>query len=90
MEKIDWFNEIVKRLKTIKADDFWSDGEVIMCVNLTQAESLADLIEKLYKSQGENIVVNVDYYDKREDERRGTLGLYSETWYIFIGLKDDD
>lgn len=89
MRKIDWFNEIVKRLQTINADDFWSDGKVIMCANLTQANSLADLIEKLYKSQGENIVVIVDYYDKHEDERRGTLGYYSEMWYITIGLKDD-
>lgn len=84
MEKIDWFNAVLSHLDGIKTRSFWCDGEQIMYESKSQAEFLADFIETLYKSQGEDIVVVTGYYDKREDERSGTFDGYSGKWYVSV------
>lgn len=84
MKKIDWFNEFVTHLEGVCTREFWCDGEQIMCANESQAEFLAGFIEKLYNSQDEAVVVTTGHYDKREDERQGTVDSYSGMWYIDI------
>lgn len=84
MKKIDWFNEILEHLDGIENKNFWCDGEQIICENESQAEFLADFIETLYRSQEENIIILTGYYDKREDELRGTLDSYSGRWYVTV------
>ncbi len=85
MERIDWLAEMVKRLQGESTRDTCSDGDHIMLGSLEKAEFLANLIETLYHSQGENVNVKVEYYDKHEDERRDTPpGTYSCMWYLTI------
>ena len=84
MKKFDWFNEIVTQLKDIYTKEFWCDGEQIICANESQAEFLANFIEKHYESQGETVTTITGYYDKTEDERHNTVDDYSGMWYITL------
>lgn len=84
MNKIDWFNEICTHLQKVDTNDFWSDGNQIMCLEMEQADFLGNLIESLYRSQGEDIQIITGYYDKREDEQQGTVDNYSNMWYVTI------
>ena len=45
---------------------------------------IADLLEQLYESQGEEILVNTGYYDQKEDQRNGEEDKYSGYWYVTV------
>ncbi len=84
MKHIDWFSEIVTHLYGKQTKDFWSDGEMILCANKEQSDFLASLIEQLYKSQDEDVIVTTGYYDSEEDKQGCTVDDYTGMWYVTI------
>lgn len=83
MKNIDWFTEIAARLKDYPDKNILSfDGDEILCKTEDVADTLANMIENLYKSQGEEVIVNTGYYDPEEDERCGEVSDCTGYWYL--------
>lgn len=85
MEKFDWFEIIVKRIEEEQNNNIWSVGDEILCKTESAANTLADMLELLYRSQGEDVLINTGYYDPVEDERNGEVDRYTGWWYVNIG-----
>ena len=85
MKKVNWFEDITERLPDCPEGIIWSAGDEILCKTETAANTLADMLELLYRSQGEDVCVNTGYYDPEEDERNGEVDRYTGWWYVNIG-----
>ena len=84
MERIDWFKEIANRLRDYSEGDIWSAGDEILCKTESAANTLADMLECLYITQGEDVLINTGYYDPEEDAKNGELDRYTGWWYVNI------
>lgn len=84
IEKIDWFCEIANRLLDYSEGDIWSTGDELLCKTESAANMLADMIEQLYRSQGEEVVVNTGFYDPEMDKRNGEEDRFTGWWYVTI------
>ncbi len=83
-KKIDWFQEIAERLRDYSDGDVWSLGDELLCKTESSANALADLLEQLYNSQGEEIIINTGFYDPEEDKRNGEEDRCTGWWYVDI------
>lgn len=83
-QKIDWFQEIAERLRNYSDGDIWSLGDELLCKTESSANALADLLEQLYNSQGEEIIINTGFYDPEEDKRNGEEDRCTGWWYVDI------
>ena len=61
--RIDWMEMIVNALPDYPDGIIWSDGEEILVKTESAADTIVDLIEALYRAQGEEILVNMDKKD---------------------------
>ena len=84
MESINWFTEIANRLRDYSEGDIWTNGDEILVKTESAADAIADMFETMYKSQGEEILVNIGYYDPVEDEKNGEVDRYTGWWYVNI------
>lgn len=84
MEKVNWMDKITERLRDYSDGDVWTGGDEILCKTESAADAIADLIEQLYKTQGEEVLINTGYYDPEEDERSGETDRYTGWWYVNI------
>lgn len=67
--RIDWMEMIVNALPDYSDAIIWSDGGTEILVKTeSAANTIADLIEALYRSQGEEVLVNTGSYDPEEDK----------------------
>lgn len=82
--RIDWIEMIVGALPNYSDGIIWSDGGTEILVKTeSAANTIADLIEALYRAQGEYILVNTGYYDPEEDKRNNEEDrIYTGWWYI--------
>lgn len=62
----------------------WSDGEDILCSTSDGAETVADLLEALYRKDGQDCRMTTGYFDPIEDSRTGETDLYSGWYYVTI------
>lgn len=85
MENINWFQEIVDRLRDYSEGYVWSSGYEILCKTEAAADALADMFETLYAAQGEDVLINTGYYDPEEDARNNELDSFTGWWYVNIG-----
>lgn len=85
MKNVDWFEDITERLPDYPEGIIWSAGDEILCKTESAANTIADMLELLYRSQGEDIYVNTGYYDPVEDERNGEVDKFTGWWYVCIG-----
>ena len=81
--RIDWMEMIVNFLPGY-SDMIWSDGEEILVNSEHMANNIADAIQLLYLSQGEDIVVNTGYYNPKEDKRNNEEDKYTGWYYVSI------
>lgn len=82
---MDWFYVIAEQLRNCSDGSVWSDGyEEILCKTESAADAIADLIQQLYASQGEDVTTVTGYYDPEEDRRNGDEDEYTGWWYITI------
>lgn len=83
-KRIDWISEISNRLRDNLCGDIWGTADELLCKTEAAANTLAELIEQLYLSQGEEVIVNTGYYDPEEDKRNGEEDRLSGWWYVNI------
>ena len=81
--RIGWMEMIINFLPKY-SDTIWSDGDEILVKSEDAADKIADAIELLYQSQGEDILVNTGYYDPEEDKRDNEEDKYTGWWYVNI------
>ena len=84
MEKINWMDLIIERLRDYSDGDIWSNGCEILCKTESAADALADMLECLYKAQDEEILINTGYYDPEEDKRNNEVDRNTGWWYVNI------
>lgn len=83
--RIDWMEMIVNVLPDYSDVIIWSDGGTEILVKTeSAANTIADLIEALYRAQGEEVLVNTGFYDPEEDKRNNEDDRYSGRWYVNI------
>lgn len=82
--RIDWMEMIVNALPDYPDGIIWSDGEEILVKTKSAANTIADLIEALYRAQGEEILVNIGFYDPEEDKRNNEEDRCTGWWYVNI------
>ena len=82
--RIDWMEMIVNALPDYPDGIIWSDGEEILVETESAADTIVDLIEALYRAQGEEILVNTGSYDPEEDKRNNEEDRYTGWWYVNI------
>ena len=83
--RIDWMEMIVNVLPDYSDGIIWSDGGTEILVKTeSAANTIADLIDALYRAQGEEVLVNTGYYDPKEDKRNNEEDRYTGWWYINI------
>lgn len=80
----NWFSEIADRLRDHPEGDVWSVGDELLCKTESAANMLADMIEQLYRSQGEEVVVNTGFYDPETGKRNGEEDRFTGWWYVNI------
>lgn len=84
--RIDWMEMIVNALPNYPDGIIWTDEyeNEILVKTESAANTIADLIETLYRTQGEDILVNIGYYDPEEDKRNNEEDRYTGWWYVNI------
>lgn len=82
--RIDWMEMIINALPDYPDGIIWSDGEEILVKTESAADTIVDLIEALYRAQGEEILVNTGSYDPEEDKRNNEEDRYTGWWYVNI------
>lgn len=83
--RIDWMEMIVGALPDYSDGIIWSDEDAEILVKTeSAANTIADLIELLYKMQGEEVLINTGYYDPEEDKRNNEEDRYTGWWYVNI------
>lgn len=84
-ERIDWIGMIVNALPDYSDGIIWSDGGAEILVKTeSAANTIADLVEALYRLQGEEVLVNTGHYDPEEDRRNNEEDRYTGWWYVNI------
>lgn len=83
-QQTDWFALITERLRDFSEGCVWSDGCEILCKTESAADAMADLLESLYRSEEQDVLVNTGYYDPEEDEKAGECDRYTGWWYVNV------
>lgn len=83
-QKCNWFEKICERLRDYSDGEVWSDGNEILCRSEQAADAIADMIESLYKSDDNDVLIGTGYYDPAEDKRNGEEDRYTGWWYVDI------
>ena len=82
---VNWFQMICDHLPDYSDKDVWcNNGDEIMCRTMDQADAIADLIEALYRSNGEEVVTKTGYYDPVIDARNGETDRCTGWCYVDI------
>ena len=80
----EWFEILMERLLSEPRGDIWTSGEEILCRTEEIADDIADFIERLYRSQDEEVFLKTGFYDPEEDVRMGEADELTGWWYVDI------
>ncbi len=84
MERLNCFELFTERLRDYSEGNIWTDGNEILCKTESASDAIADMLETLYKTQGEEIKITTGYYDPEEDKRNHEEDKYTGWWYVTI------
>lgn len=80
--KTNWIESIADMLAGNGSDAVWCDGNgQILTATEEAANVVANLIKAFYRFQGDEICVNIGYYDP-EDKRNGDKNEHTGWWYV--------
>lgn len=82
---MDWFSVFCDRLRDYSEGDIWSAGDELLCKTESAANTLADLLEQLYRTDSKEAIIYTGYYDPKEDERNGEEDRFTGWWYVNMG-----
>ena len=83
-EMIDYIEMFSEALPDYSDGRIWCDGIEILCKTEEGAETIADLLELLYRKDGIDCKVNTGYYDPEEDKRNREEDRYTGWYYVNI------
>lgn len=81
----DYMELFCEALPDYSEGNIWCDGGMeILCKTESAAQAVADLLELLYRKDGEEILINTGYYDPEEDKRNGEEDRYTGWYYVNV------
>lgn len=81
----DYMELFCEALPDYSEGNIWCDGGIeILCKTESAAQAVADLLELLYRKDGEEILINTGYYDPEEDKRNGEEDRYTGWYYVNV------
>ena len=81
----DYMELFCEALPDYSEGNIWCDGGTeILCRTESAAQAVADLLELLYRKDGEEILINTGYYDPEEDKRNGEEDRYTGWYYVNV------
>ena len=81
----DYMKLFCEALPDYSEGNIWCDGGMeILCKTESAAQAVADLLELLYRKNGEEILINTGYYDPEEDKRNGEEDRYTGWYYVNV------
>lgn len=81
----DYMELFCEALPDYSEGNVWCDGGMeILCKTESVAQAVADLLELLYRKDGEEILINTGYYDPEEDKRNGEEDRYTGWYYVNV------
>ena len=81
----DYMELFCEALPDYSEGNIWCDGGTeILCKTESAAEAVADLLELLYRKDGEDVLINIGYYDPEEDIRNGEEDRYTGWYYVNV------
>lgn len=81
----DYMELFREALPDYSEGNIWCDGGMeILCKTESAAQAVADLLELLYRKDGEEILINTGYYDPEEDKRNGEEDRYTGWYYVNV------
>lgn len=85
LEDIPWMKYIAGVLPTKSSNEnIWAKYDEILVRTESAANTIAYLIEMLYKADEKEVVVCIGYYDPEEDKRDGMVDECTGWWYVHI------
>lgn len=63
-------------------EEIWSDGSMILCKDGKSAETIANILELMYKKEEIEVVIVTGYYDPIEDKRNDEVDMYTGWYYV--------
>lgn len=81
---MDFFQTICDSLPDYSEGKVWSNGSEILVKSESAAETLADIIEYVFKANGIEVLCHTGYYDPEEDKRNNEEDRYTGWWYVNI------
>lgn len=86
-KKLDWFAIVMDAVPNNPDNpntDMWGNGNELLCKTEDKANKLIEVLERLYRSQGENVTLCSGYYDPIEDQQNGLTDEYTGWWYVSL------
>lgn len=82
--KINWFEKIVNGLRDYSEGEIWTTGDEILVKTESAANTIADILTTLYKTQGEDVTIVTGYYEPEEDFMNNEIDRCTGWWYVNI------
>ncbi len=79
--KHDWFTLLTDHLRDYSEGCIWTDGNQFLCSTKDGADTIADLIKTLYRTQRTDITLETGYYDP---ETETVHDRYTNWYYVLI------
>lgn len=81
----DYMSLFCEALPDYPKGNIWCDeGTEILCKTKSAAETVANLLEMLYRKDGKEVLTNTGYYDPEEDKRNDQVDIYTGWYYVNI------
>lgn len=77
-----FYESLCKNLPSSAEEDIWSDGSMILCKDEKTAETIANVLELMYKKEEIDVVIVTGYYNPIDDARNDEVDMYTGWYYV--------
>lgn len=78
------WKQIVEGLPSEPTRSIWSDGNYILCRTESMANAIADLLDSLYATLGQNASSVTGFFEPKDDLHSGEVDALTGWWYVDI------